>query len=79
MTDTFTCDNCGKEFPAAHMKEVKKGGSDDALKVDPSCLDELMNEGGHVYGVEGDDKRRAAYITDEPEDAPDEPATGRRE
>lgn len=79
MADTFTCDNCGREFPAEQMKEVKKGDSDTVLQVDPECLDKLMNEGGQVYGVAGEDKRRAAYIAEEPGDAPDEPATGRRE
>ncbi|MDQ4143952.1 MAG: hypothetical protein M3198_09460 [Actinomycetota bacterium] len=78
MADTFTCDNCGREFSSDQMKEVKKGDSDNLLKVDPGCLDKLMNEGGHVYGVEGEEKRRAAYIADGPQDAPDEPATGRR-
>ena len=78
MADTFTCDNCGKEFPRDQMKEVKKGDSDTILKVDPECLDKLMNEGGRVYGVEGEEKRRAAYIAESSDDAPDEPATGRR-
>ncbi len=79
MADTFTCDNCGKEFPADQMKEVKKSDSDNVLKVDPECLDKLMNEGAQVYGVEGEDKRRAAYIAEDKGDAPDEPTTGRRE
>ena len=78
MADTFTCDNCGREFPKDQMKEVKKADSDQVLKVDPECLDKLMNEGGQVYGVEGEEKRRAAYIAEGSGDAPDEPATGRR-
>ena len=78
MADTFTCDNCGKEFPRDQMKEVKREGSDEVLRVDPSCLDEMMNQANQVYGVEGDEKRRAAYIAENPGDAPDEPATGRR-
>ncbi len=37
-----------------------------------------MNEAEKVYGVEGDDKRRAAYLAKEPGDEPDEEPTGER-
>ncbi len=78
MADTFTCDNCGNEFPVDQMKEVKTddGG---AQKLCPTCLDEKMNRAEEVYGVEGEDKNKAAYLAAEPGDTPDEPVTGKRE
>jgi hypothetical protein len=78
MADTFTCDNCGKEFPADQMKEVKTEGTDEVKKLDPSCLDEVMNKATDVYGVEGEKKNKAAFVSDG-SGSPDEPVTGKRE
>ncbi|MDQ3964586.1 MAG: hypothetical protein M3277_11865 [Actinomycetota bacterium] len=63
-------------------KEIKyrdDSGKEVAEKVDAETLDEEMNKAESVYGVEGEDKRRAAYLAEEPGDAPDEPVTGERE
>lgn len=79
MADTFTCDNCGKEFPSDQMKEVKIGDSDQMLKLDPGCLDEKMEESDEVYGIEGEEKRRAAFLASDDGEQPAEPVTGKRE
>ena len=79
MTETFTCDNCGREFPREQLKEVVR--SDDGQRKEnlcPECLDKKMNEAPEVYGIPGDQKRRAAYLSYEPGDVP-EAATGKRE
>ncbi len=63
-------------------KEIKyrdDSGQEVSETVDAETLDEKMNEADAVYGVEGDQKRRAAYLADEPGDTPDEPITGERE
>lgn len=82
MADTFTCDDCGRDFPRDQMKEVFLGNGEGEgkqhLELDPECLDKRMNEAPDVYGVEGQEKRRAAYIAAQPGDAPAD-ATGRRE
>ena len=67
---TFTCDNCGRDFPRDQMKEVFMDGGDRKMNVDPECLDQLMNQGGEVRGVEGDEKQAAVHVGDEapPED-----------
>lgn len=65
----------------ADEKEIKyrdDSGKEVTEKVDPETLDRKMNEADSVYGVEGDDKRRAAYLSQGPGDVPDEPATGER-
>ena len=81
MADTFTCDNCGNEFPADQMKEVFKDsdGGVERQELCASCLDQKMNEAAEVYGVEGQEKRRAAYLAQSPGDAPEEATTGKRE
>lgn len=79
MADTFTCDNCGKEFPTDQMKEVKVGDPDEMLKLDPECLDEKMKQADEVYGIDGDEKRRAAYLASDAGEQPAEPVTGKRE
>lgn len=81
MADTFTCDNCGSEFPTDQMKEVfsDEGGDVQRQELCAGCLDQKMNEAADVYGVEGQEKRRAAYLAHSSGDAPDEGATGRRE
>jgi NAD-dependent SIR2 family protein deacetylase len=79
-TETFTCDSCGQQFPTDQMKEVFEEDTDKtALKLCPSCLDKRMGEAGEVFGVEGEEKKRAALVTDEPGQAPEEPVTGKRE
>jgi NAD-dependent SIR2 family protein deacetylase len=79
MAETFTCDNCGKDFPTDDMKEAKAGESNEMLKLCPTCLDEKMNQSSDVYGIEGDEKRRAAYLAEDSGDRPAEPVTGKRE
>jgi hypothetical protein len=62
-------------------KEIKyrdESGREVTEKVSAEELDEKMDEADAVYGVEGDDKRRAAYLAQSPDDEPDEPATGKR-
>lgn len=80
MADAFKCDNCGKELPADQMKEVFVDGDGGVARQElcATCLDQRMNEAAEVYGVEGQEKRRAAYLAASPGDAPEQ-ATGRRE
>jgi hypothetical protein len=78
MADAFTCDNCGNEYPSDQMKEVKTDDSGSTQKLCPTCLDEKMNQAEGVYGVEGEEKDKAAYLADSPGDTPDEPVTGKR-
>ena len=80
MADTFKCDNCGQELPEDQMKEVFIDGDGGVSRQElcASCLDEKMNSAADVYGVEGQEKRRAAYLVADPGDEPAE-ATGRRE
>lgn len=79
MADNFTCDNCGNDFPKAEMKEAKDGDSDRMLSLCPTCLDEKMQASEEVYGIEGDEKRRAAYLAQDEGDQPAEPVTGKRD
>jgi hypothetical protein len=65
----------------ADQKEIKyrdESGRERSDKVDPETLDRKMNEAETVYGVEGDEKQKAAYLAQEPGDTPDEPVTGER-
>ena len=83
MTDqTFTCDECGQEFPREQMKEVFLGGEGpekgERRELCASCLDKKMNEAPEVYGVPGDEKRRAVKLEEAGADTPAE-ATGKRE
>jgi hypothetical protein len=81
MADTFTCDNCGRDFPIDQMKEVFKneGGEQNKYQLHPECLDEWMNRGEEVVGVPGDDKRRAAFISEGGEQPPTDETFGKRE
>lgn len=66
----------------ADEKEIKyrdESGKEVTEKVSPEELDAKMNEADGVYGVEGDDKRRAAYLAQNSDDKPDEEITGERE
>jgi hypothetical protein len=80
MADTFTCDNCGTELPADQMKEAYIDGDGGVVRQElcAACLDEKMNNAADVYGVEGQEKRRAAYLAQEPGDVPAD-ATGKRD
>jgi hypothetical protein len=80
MAVTFTCDNCGSELPADQMKEVfiDADGGVERQELCATCLDEKMNSAADVYGVEGQENRRAAYLAQSPGEKPAE-ATGRRE
>ena len=63
-------------------KEIKyrdDSGQEVTEKVDAETLDEKMNEADKVYGVEGEDKRRAAYLAQDAGDKPDEEPTGERD
>ena len=63
-------------------KEIKyrdDSGREVTEKVSAEELDERMEEAEAVYGVEGDEKRRAAYLAKHDDDKPDEPITGERE
>ncbi len=64
--DTFTCDRCGQQFPRNQLKEVfyEEGPQKERRKmqVDPSCLDQIMNESEKVRGVGGDEKRAAIHV-----------------
>ena len=46
--------------------------------VDAKELDEKMEGADRVFGVDGDQKNKAAYLADDSEDTPDEPVTGER-
>lgn len=62
-------------------KEIKyrdESGNEVTEKVDPETLDEEMDDAEKVYGVKGEDKRRAAYLARDAEDEPDEEITGER-
>ncbi len=62
-------------------KEIKyrdDSGAEVTEKVDAETLDEKMNEAEAVYGVPGDDKRRAAYLAQSSDDKPDDEPTGER-
>ena len=62
-------------------KEIKyrdESGKEVTEKVDAKTLDQEMNQAEAVYGVEGDDKSKAAYLAAEEDDMPDEPITGKR-
>lgn len=80
MAEDFSCDNCGRSFPADQMKEVFEDadGREVKQRLCPTCLDDRMNTARDVYGVEGDEKRRAAYVADERTDVPSREVTGRR-
>lgn len=81
MADTFTCDNCGNDFSADQMKEAFRDSDSGVERQElcGGCLDRKMNEAADVYGVEGQEKRRAAYLAQSPGDSPDQGATGKRE
>ena len=78
---TFTCDDCGRSLPRDQMKEVvvPDNGGERRLELCPEDLDKRMGQAEQVYGVEGEEKRRAAYLAQEKGDRPNEPVTGRRE
>lgn len=80
MADTFTCDSCGTELPTDQMKEtfVDGDGGVDRQELCATCLDEKMNDAADVYGVDGQEKRRAAYLAQSPGDGPAD-ATGKRD
>ena len=62
-------------------KEIKyrdDSGKEVTEKVDAETLDKEMDKAESVYGVEGEDKNKAAYLAQEPGDTPDEPITGER-
>lgn len=70
MADTtFRCDDCGREFPHAEMKEFFDG-SGNRLELCSEDLDRRMNEAGTVRGGPGEEKEAAAYAEDGPRQAP---------
>jgi hypothetical protein len=63
-------------------KEIKYRDSSGEVvseTVDVEELNEKMDEADRVFGVEGENKDRAAYLAGDPDDTPDEPVTGERE
>lgn len=66
MSDTFTCDRCGREFPRRQMKEAfhEEGRERVRRELCPECLDTVMNESGRVRGVAGEEKRAAVHVDD---------------
>lgn len=80
MADTFTCDNCGQEYPRDQMKEAfrEEDGKEIREELCPNCLDERMNEASKVYGVRGEEKKAGAYLADDEGDRPAAP-TGERD
>ena len=80
MQERFACDKCGREWPQQQLKEVfrEEEGREVKEELCPECLDRRMNEAADVYGVEGEAKRAAAYVSDEPEQPPTEDVSGRR-
>jgi hypothetical protein len=78
----FVCDNCNRSWPRSQLKEafVDNDGRREKMNLCPECLDEQMNAAQAVYGVEGDEKARAAFIAEDEDAAPeDEEVTGKRE
>lgn len=72
--ETFVCDRCGREWPRNQMKEVQVGDSEEKMKVDPECLDEIMQtQARAVTGIPGDEKQVATKI--EPGEGPAERVT----
>jgi hypothetical protein len=70
-----------RETAVAEDKEIKyrdDSGEEVTEKVSASELDNRMAESDAVYGVEGDDNRRAAYLAQGSDDEPDKPVTGER-
>jgi len=62
-------------------KEIKyrdASGNEVTETVSAEDLDSKMDEAEAVYGVEGEEKRRAAYLAKDPDDKPDEDITGER-
>jgi hypothetical protein len=62
-------------------KEIKykdDSGQEVTEKVDAQTLDEEMNKAEAVYGVDGESKDKAAYLSQGPDDVPEEPVTGKR-
>jgi hypothetical protein len=71
-----------REARMPEEKEVKyrdDSGKEVTEKVGAEELDRRMEEADAVYGVEGKDKRRAAYLAQGRDDKPEEPATGERD
>ncbi|HVL51114.1 MAG TPA: hypothetical protein VM754_06410 [Actinomycetota bacterium] len=65
----FKCDVCGREFPAAQMKEFfDESGT--RMELCAEDLDRKMNEAGKVRGGPGEEKRAAAYAEDGPKNPP---------
>jgi hypothetical protein len=68
MEETFTCDDCGREFPRRQLKEVvNEDGS--KLELCPECLDKRMNAADEVRGGPGEEKQAAAYLDEAAEQA----------
>lgn len=68
MEDTFTCDDCGREFPRRQLKEVMTE-DERKLQLCPEDLDKRMNAADEVRGGPGDEKQAAAYLDEAAERA----------
>jgi uncharacterized protein CbrC (UPF0167 family) len=80
VDERFACDNCGRQFPKQQSKEVfrEEEGREVREELCPECLDRRMNSAADVYGVEGETKSAAAYVSDQPDQPPTEDVSGRR-
>ncbi len=67
--DLATCQRCGRELPAAQLKELVYEQGPDKERVTemvcPNCLDKAMNEADEVRGVAGQHKQAAAHVKGE--------------
>ncbi|HEX2259859.1 MAG TPA: hypothetical protein VHJ40_08970 [Actinomycetota bacterium] len=66
--ETFTCDDCGRQFPASQMKEF----FDDSGKKLELCAEDLDKrmKSEDVMGGPGEEKAAAAYAEDAPQKGP---------
>ncbi len=65
--DLATCQRCGRELPAAQLKELvyEQGPQAERVRemVCPTCLDQAMNQADEVRGVAGTEKQAAAHVS----------------
>ena len=64
MSETASCERCGKELAARSIKEIvyEEGRERIRQMVCPACLDEVMRESAKVRGVVGTRKAAAIHI-----------------
>lgn len=67
--ETFTCHDCGRQFPVRKLKEHFEP-SGEKIDLCPEDLDERMNKEQYVRGGPGKEKAAASYAKEAPQDAP---------